>query len=289
MNQQHEKLMTDLHRILATQDFKSEKEMNDFLNKLMEKEIPSFPNEALSFEEQAQDLVFEADGLSTVKGRKKIIEALDLNPNCIEAYEYLGQKEPVIEIAIAFFNMGVTIGRELWCKEYLEENNGMFWGLHETRPFMRCLQSYADSLNSLGKIEECVAIMEEMIELNPNDNQCIRNVLMLNLIKLDENEKFEKYAKMFEGEESAFYLFNLALNAFKTKGEGMDANRKLSMALKQNKFVAAKLLSTKLNDVFPSTYGSGDVNEANYYTLFSQFIWKDTDGALAWLKKYNVK
>lgn len=43
---QHEKLMTDLHRILATQDFKSDDEIKDFLNKLMEKEIPSFPTEA---------------------------------------------------------------------------------------------------------------------------------------------------------------------------------------------------------------------------------------------------
>lgn len=288
MDKQNEKLMTDLHRILATQYFKSDDEVKAFLNKLMEKEIPSFPTEALSFEEQAQDLVFEAQDLLPVKGKKKILEALDLDPNCIEAYEYLGQKEPIIEIGIAFFNMGVTIGRELFGGEYLEENKGHFWGLHETRPFMRCLQAYADCLYSLGKIDESVTIMEEIIELNENDNQGTRSLLMLYLIELEENEKFEKYAKMFEGEESAFYLFNLALFAFKTKGEGTDANRKLTVALKQNKFVAKKLLSPKPNENLPNTYGFGDENEANYYTFFAQFIWQDANGALSWLKKHNA-
>lgn len=64
------KMMADLQRLLATQDFKSEVEINDFLNKLAGAKIPSFPTEALSFAERAEDLVFEAYHLSPVKGRK---------------------------------------------------------------------------------------------------------------------------------------------------------------------------------------------------------------------------
>lgn len=289
MDKKHDKLMTDIQRILGTQDFKSEKEMTDFLKKMMEDEIPSFPKEALSFEEQAQDLVFEAYELSPAKGKQKVIEALDIDPDCIEAYEYLASIEPVLEIRMAFYNMGITLGRELWGGEYLKENKGMFWGLHETRPFMRCMQAYADCLNSIGKTEESVKLMEEMLALNPNDNQGVRDLLMLNLIKLDEDEKFVKYLKMFNDEESAAHLFNNALFTFKTKGEGLDANRKLSIALKQNKFVAGQLLSKKENKTLPSTYSFGDVNEAHLYTFFAKHVWADIEGALTWLKKHNVK
>jgi tetratricopeptide (TPR) repeat protein len=288
MDKKHGKLMTDLQRILATQDFKSEEELNAFLNKLVGQEIPSFPSEALSFEEQAQDLVFEAYELPPAKAKKNVIQALELDCDCIEAYEYLGLKDPIIEIGIAYFNMGITIGREVFGGEYLEKHKGMFWGLHETRSFMRCMQGYANSLYSLGKVEESIAIMEEMIELNPNDNQGVRDLLLLYLLEVNEFEKFEKYAAMFEGEESAFYLFNKALSAFKNKGEGIDANRKLSLALKQNKFVVKKLLSDKEITNLPDMHSFGDENEADSYVFFAQFIWQNTDGALAWLKKHSI-
>lgn len=289
MDKKHDKLMTDIQRILGTQDFKSEEEMTNFLKKLMEDEIPSFPKEALNFEEQAQDLVFEAYELSPVNGKQKIIEALDIHPDCIEAYEYLASIEPVVEISIAFYNMGITLGRKLFGGDYLKENKGHFWGLHETRPFMRCMQAYADSLNSIGKTQESVTIMEEMLELNPNDNQGVRDLLMLNLIELDEDEKFVKYEQMFKEDESAALLFNNALFAFKTKGEGIDANYKLSLALKQNKFVAKQLLSKREQKTLPDTYGYGDVNEANLYTFFAQYVWPEVEGALTWLKKHNGK
>lgn len=80
--------------------------------------------------------------------------------------------------------MGVTIGREPWGGQYLEQIK-VFFGLHESRLFMRCLQAYANCLYSLGKEEESIAIMEEIIELNPKDNQDIRDVLMLYLIDLN--------------------------------------------------------------------------------------------------------
>lgn len=289
MNKEHEKLMTDLQRILATQDFKSEEELNAFLNKLMEQEIPSFPTEALSFEEQAQDLVYEAYNLPPVKGKQKVIQALELDCDCIAAYEYLGLKDPIIEMGIAYFNMGVTIGREIFGGEFLEEYKGMFWGIHETRPFMRCMQGYASSLYSLGKFEESIAIMEEMIELNPNDNQGIRDLLMLYLLETGEHEKFETYVTMFKDEQSAFYLFNKALSAFINKGEGMDANRKLSLAIKHNKFVAPKIVSDKKIKNLPDSHGFGDENEADYYVFFAQNIWQDIEGAIDWLKKHYVK
>jgi hypothetical protein len=56
---EHEKMMRDLQRILGTQEFKSKEELEKFMNNLMKHPIPSFPKEALTFQEQAQDLVFE--------------------------------------------------------------------------------------------------------------------------------------------------------------------------------------------------------------------------------------
>lgn len=282
-------MMTDLQRLLGTQEFKSEADLQKFMDSLVGQKIPSFPKDVLNRQEQAQDLIFEAYELSPAKAKQNIKKALSMDSNCIEAYELLGSMEDTAEIATAFFEKGIAIGRQVFGGEYLEENKGHFWGFHETRPFMRCMQQYADCLNSMGKVKECVAVLEEMIELNPNDNQGVRDQLLLYLIQLDEKSKFEHYASMFKDDSMAFALFNRALFAFKTEGETLKANKQLQKALKENKFVASRLLSRKTISGYPDSYSPGNENEADYYAHFAQEIWQNTDGATAWLKKHSAK
>ena len=186
INVSKDKMFTDLHRLLETQNFKSEDELKNFLNNMMGAEIPSFPKEALSIKEQAQDLIFEAHESSITEGRKKAAEALKLDPDCIEAYEYLGTLENDVTKAMLHFQKGVDIGKRLFGGEFREENKGAFWMIHETRPYMRCQQHLADCFYGLGKIEESVALLEELIELNPNDNQGARDQLLLFLIVMGE-------------------------------------------------------------------------------------------------------
>lgn len=57
-----------------------------------------------------------------------------------------------------------------------------------------------------------------MLELNPNDNQGVRDFLMLYLIEIGENEKYKNYAKKYKWDNSVFSLFNAVLFSFKTKG-----------------------------------------------------------------------
>ncbi|MEP6805935.1 MAG: hypothetical protein ABI892_15510 [Flavobacterium sp.] len=288
MNKDHEKLITDLHRFLNSQDFKSE---ND-LRKLMEnigQQIPSLPEEVLTSQEQAQNLVYEAFDLPAAKARQNIKKALKLDSNCIEAYEFLGSIEDIEEIAILFYEKGIKIGKENFKGDFLEKNKGRFWYIHETRPFMRCLQHYSDCLYSMGKPKEAVAVLEEIINLNENDNQGVRDQLLLYLILLEENKKFEKYAQMFKEDDSTFSLFNRALFAFKTEGETDNTNKQLQEAIKQNKFVVTKLLSKKPIINSSDYYSWGTEEEANYYAEFAKLIWENTNKATLWLRKHVTK
>ncbi len=60
---------------------------------------------------------------------------------------------------------------------------------------MRCMHSYAECLNDLGRVSDSISVFEEMIRLNPNDNQGVRDQLLLHLIRLNEFNKFRKYIK----------------------------------------------------------------------------------------------
>ncbi|MGI6320344.1 MAG: hypothetical protein ACOXZK_05175 [Bacteroidales bacterium] len=287
MNKEDEKFMSDLQRHINAQNFETKEELEKFLDSLIGQDIPTMSKDKLTLKEQAQDLVFEAYELTPQNGRKKIEIALALDINCIEAYEYLGIIEQNAIIANVFFERGVSIGRKIFGGDFLEKNKGHFWGIHETRPFMRCMQQYAECQYTMDNKKESVAIYEEMIELNPNDNQGVRDQLLLYLIELNEDKKFKKYAKAYEDDFMAFPLFNRALFAFKTEGETKNSNKLLEKALAQNKHVAKRLLLKKQIGEIAEYYGIGDENEANYYASYAQEVWASIEGALDWLKKHN--
>ena len=285
MDKKHDKFLTDLHRLLETQDFQNEEDLKKFMDSIVGQKIPTFSKNALNNKEQAQDLVLEAYELTPVKAKKKIEKALELDPDCIEAYEYLSGCESSLELESVFLEKGIAIGRKLFLEENFEYQIGHFWGILETRPFMRCLQLYSEVLYLKNKKKECVEILEEMIYLNPNDNQGVRDQLMLYLIELDEVKKFEKYAKMFKDDEMTFSLFNQALFTFKTEGDTIKSQKQLHKALKQNKFVVEKLISGLPIFELSDHYGFGVENEADYYVDSAQHIWRKTKGAIEWLKK----
>ncbi|HAI75742.1 MAG TPA: hypothetical protein DCM08_05795, partial [Microscillaceae bacterium] len=182
MKKSSNKTISDLQRLLMEQNFQSEEELQKFMESLIGKEIPSFPFDSLDPKEQAKELIMDAYDLSPVQARVNIEQALQLDINCIDAYILLGLLESVPQIGMVFFEKGIAIGRSIFDKKYRAKHKGHFWGLHETRPFMRCLQSYAECLFAIWRVEECVAIYEELIELNPNDSQGVVNQLMHCLI-----------------------------------------------------------------------------------------------------------
>jgi tetratricopeptide (TPR) repeat protein len=146
------------------------------------------------------------------------------------------------------------------------------------------MQAYADCLKDMGRYHDSVSVYEEMIRLNPNDNQGVRDQLLLYLIKINESNKFRKYDKMYKEDLGAFMSFNRALFAFKTEGLTSNSNGLLQKAIKSNKYVIPKLISKTSNADFPKVYGTGDVNEALFYCYFAHNIWHETTGAIDWIK-----
>lgn len=255
------------------------------MGELTGKPIPSFPEEALTIKEQARDLISEANDLPDEKGHKLALKALKMDPDCIEAYEYLGSLEPIPETEILYYKNGIDIGRRIFARSHFKDGVGKFWMINETRPFMRCMQDYADCLAEMDKYHDSVAVFEEMIQLNPNDNQGVRDQLLLYLIKINEFNKFRKYNKIYIEDDRAFTLFNRALFAFKTEGSSPNSVGLLQNAVNSNKHVVSKLISRTISLEMPELYGIGDDDEAKYFTYFAHKIWHGTDGAIDWLKK----
>ena len=191
MDKDHEKLMLDLNRLMAAANLKTKEDYERFGKEMMGKTIPRFEKEALSKEEQAQDLVYQAsESEDLFQADKMVFKALQLDPDCVEAYEFMGDQALSPLQSLLFFKLGFTAARKKLGEKFVKENKGHFWGLHETRPYMRCLKSYAECLYMLDQKDDALNTYFELLELNPNDNQGNRDYASLYCLELNKLEYF---------------------------------------------------------------------------------------------------
>ncbi|GHT59478.1 hypothetical protein AGMMS50239_06210 [Bacteroidia bacterium] len=138
-NKEHDRMMTELSRLIGNQENLTQADLEKIVNQFNSGK--TVPKAQLTPQQQAEDLVYEAYELFPDKveeALKKIEKALKLNPDCIEAYECLANNAPDLEMHLGYLRKGIEAGMKIFGGKYLEKNRGHFWGLTETRPFMRC-------------------------------------------------------------------------------------------------------------------------------------------------------
>ncbi len=282
----------DLSRIMEEiqkHDFNSEDELNDFLSNLMDEGLDDLP-ERTDKKGRAEDLVFEAYEQPVTKGKKLVKQALELDPNNAEAYNYLASIQKDIDQALNMFEKAVKAGEKTLGKKFFKEEKGHFWGIIETRPYMRAKAGLADCLYFKNEIDKAIAIYEEMLELNPNDNQGIRYLLSPLLLSKNDLTSFENFIQNNEEEDCAVWNYNNALYSFKKFGRTTKSEKKLLQAYNSNKFVIDYLLGIKeMPKKQPQYIGMGDEDEAVSYVIGAWEIWEKTNEAFDWLYEFRQK
>jgi tetratricopeptide (TPR) repeat protein len=161
---------------------------------------------------------------------------------------------------------------------------GYFWGILETRPYMRARAGLAQSLWLLGEREQAIEHYREMLRLNPGDNQGIRYILANCLLEEGLDEALGKLLNEYQGDVAAGWLYPHALWIFRREGASAKANASLKKALKRNRFVPPYLLGARrLPKHLPEYIGLGDESEAVAYAAEAIKGWQKTPGALEWL------
>ncbi|MGG3467883.1 SEC-C metal-binding domain-containing protein [Neobacillus pocheonensis] len=235
-------------------------------------------------QERARNLIYDAWQTEGKHRYKLAEEALKLNPNCVDAYVILAEKTKSLEEAILLYEKGIQAGEKELGKAFFKENKGYFWGLAETRPFMRAKMHYAEALTILGKITEAVMQYEELLELNPMDNQGVRYSLFVAYMDLSEIDKAQALLEQYE-EDTAQYCFNKVLLELYENGYTEQAAKLLKAAKKENKHVIAYLTGRKRLPAYaPEYYGFGDENEAIVYADMHLHLWRKIEGLNEWLK-----
>ncbi|KAB3534724.1 hypothetical protein F8154_08340 [Alkaliphilus pronyensis] len=281
-----EKNMLAISEILQKQDFKSIEEANDFLTDLLQNGMLEENKDKLSNEEEAQELIYSAwESNSKSEIIKLANRALKLDNNCVDAYNLLAEYDANnIDHKIALYVKALDVFVKSKGTAYFEENMGHFWGLLETRPFMRANMGFVQCFIEKGSTTEAIDNMYTMLDLNPNDNQGVRYLLVPSLI---ENGRYKEAHKLIGKyyEESCDWLFNRALLSLATKGANAKSEQLLEKAIDSNKYVVDYLLGIKsIPKTLPQYVSSGSKEEAITYAAYGKKAWEKTWGAISWLK-----
>lgn len=236
---------------------------------------------------RAQEIMYDAwDEPNPAKRIALAHKALKLSALCADAYVLLAQEEAdTVKRALELYQQGVIAGEKALGADYFQENTGYFWGLLETRPYMRARQGLAETLWRLKRYEEAIQHYRELLKLNPGDNQGNRYALLALLIELERYDEARSLLEQYEDEWSAVWLYSRVLLEFQKHGASTAVSKALKDAMKENPFVPAYLMGQKrVPNKRIDYYGWGDESEAVYYASEHLNYWRRIPGAVEWLR-----
>ncbi len=279
-----EQTMADLHRLLDQQEFESIEEVQAFLSNLPAAgPLPHLAPDTPAG--KAQDLMYQAWEARTRNKRVKLArQALEIWPDCADAYVLLAEETctPPTE-ARPIYEPAIPAGARAIGPENFKEWDGLFWGMIETRPYMRAVEGLANALYTLGDYPATADQLQKLLRLNPGDNQGARYRLLYLLMTLDHDAAAQSLYKQFKDDYSAWWLYGRALLEFRKSGKGKRSSKLLKEAILYNPTVIFYLVGAKpIPKHLPEYYGMGDEAEAIYYVLDSFHAWLKTAGALDW-------
>ncbi|HEY1528290.1 MAG TPA: tetratricopeptide repeat protein [Candidatus Angelobacter sp.] len=214
------------------------------------------------------------------------LRAVRLDPACLDARVFLAiaADGPASEL-IEELETIVAIGEADFGLDFFKQNRGEFWGLIETRPYMRARHNLAHELYKAGHIPEAIHHYEEMLRLNPDDNQGLRYSLLGHYLEVNDLDGARRLFQIYGDEPIAMFLWARVLECY-LSGDLTATLEALQQARMQNPHVEPFLVGkTKLPKSRPNYYTPGDITEAMTCMDAIGSSWKKHREAIQWLKK----
>ena len=189
------------------------------------------------------------DGETALRPARKALELEPENADALGMQAVLeGGEDENRTLALlreALAQSTAAMERDGW---FTDENVGAFWGLVETRPYMRLRFRYMHQLTECGKLRAAACEGEELLRLCENDNMGVRHSLMCLYAELEEREAMLALHKRYEETEESSMLLPLSVGFYKL--DDLEAARDYLMRLnQQNPDLRAFIDAVRAEDV----------------------------------------
>lgn len=257
-----------LQEFLKNNNIKNIDEANEKLQEFIE----MYNNGEIEYKntplDDAYEILEEAQNARNKKEAIKLAKkAYEKSPECFDAILFQCDLEENGIKKMKLLGDGLENEKNRLTKEkyFDKENIGHFYGIFETRPYIRGLVVKAEYLLEEGKLRQAESICREVLRLNENDNMGARYLLMAIFATLEEENDMLKLYKKYP-EETLEMLFPLFALYYKI-GNDNKAKEYLNRVNKCNSnFVKLFNGSIRKNDkVTPGYYSRGDSSEIFMY------------------------
>lgn len=239
---------------------------------------------------RAQELIYDAwEATSAARRTALARQALKISPLCADAYVLLAERTPPgSDAEFDLLRKGVEAGEAALGPAAFRDDVGDFWGLLETRPYMRARLFLSRALWLRGERTESIAHLRDMLRLNPNDNQGVRYILAAHLLETDQNDDANELLQAYPDEASAAWSWAAALIAFRREGDTPRSRKMLREALQENAHVPAFLMGVRpMPKSLPPYMSPGEEDEAIFYVEEFGYGWQRSPDALDWLREHE--
>lgn len=236
------------------------------------------------------DMAYEAgDEAAALKYAQK---AFQLDHNCLDAEVMIAEltTEDSEELKLKYEKMISKVEAHL-AKEGLfnDESRGSFWGIIETRPYMRLRYSYLNLLIGQGKFKKAIKECEDMLELSENDNMGVRYLLISLYAFFEDEFNVSKLHKRFGKEAGTHMILPIIALYYK-----LDNYKKAEIYLKKLYEVNGELADfffntdtldeEEIDDIIDNgMYRYGSKEEILMAMTDSSFLYSTMNGFLPWM------
>jgi len=214
--------------------------------------------------EEAQELMFEAMEMDVgAEAEKLAVQAHRLDPVNPDANIWMAfRNAKSVDDLLERLRAAKVAAEERFGETFMKENKGHFWSNVFTRPYMRLRDTILRVLMQDERFEEAIAEAEAMLQLNPNDNQGIRDELLALYLCVGNCAAARRLMKEYKEDCSAIFLWGRVFERILSNNKAgvRDAVKK---AMKCNRYVLRYLLCVEeMPEKLPEFYKPGDRSEA---------------------------
>lgn len=139
---------------------------------------------------------------------------------------------------------------------------------------------------SLGNRDKALEIYRRLLVADPSDTMGVRYFLAARLLTAGLLDEFASLVERFAKDSSTYWLFNLALSAFRAMGDCSESQTVLEQAVRSNRYVPALLGGLeRMGPLEERVPESGTRQEALHCAHWYAEGWRRVPGATAWIAK----
>lgn len=297
MSRDTEKVFRELHAFLEGKEFANVEDTNKAIQEFMDRynneqrPVDDFGEDAWGYLDRA----YEAETLEETLKYAKI--ALKLDKDLVDAELVIAEitAKGFHDLLKKYEQMIKKTEKRLKEEGFFEEDCvGHFWGILETRPYMRLRYHHMEGLISMGRYHQAIKNCEELLELCPGDNMGVRYRLISLYAFLEDEMNAMRLFKRYNKEESLTMHLPISVLYYKL-GDEKKAKNYLGKAAQQNPHVIKTIKKfyknsgrTSFTTQNEGSYVLGSKEEVEIEMEDSLFLYMSTPGFGEWALEVEI-